>query len=90
MTTEPKSMRVVVADDDAFTVSLVSGGLRARGFTVATAASVAEASATIATKVARVPTAARKAEATKGASPLGVSATRATEATRTATQPSMN
>jgi len=43
MTTEPKSMRVVVADDDAFTVSLVSGGLRARGFTVATAASVAEA-----------------------------------------------
>ena len=37
----------------------------------------------IATKVARVPMAARKVAATKGASPLGVSATRATEATRT-------
>ena len=47
MTTEPKSMRVVVADDDAFTVSLVSGGLSARGFAVATATSVAEALAAV-------------------------------------------
>ncbi len=47
MTTEPKSMRIVVADDDAFTVSLVSGGLSARGFAVATATSVSEALAAV-------------------------------------------
>ncbi|KQV24661.1 MULTISPECIES: response regulator [unclassified Microcella] len=47
MTTESKSLRVVVADDDAFTVSLVSGGLGARGFDVTTASSAAEALAAV-------------------------------------------
>lgn len=54
------------------------------------AVDVAEASAVMARKVARVPVAARKVAATKGASPLGVSATRATEAISTQTQPSRN
>lgn len=43
MSAESKALRVVVADDDAFTVSLVSGGLAARGFEVSSAATVAEA-----------------------------------------------
>jgi DNA-binding NarL/FixJ family response regulator len=43
VTTEGSIFRVVVADDDAFTVSLVSGGLGARGFEVTTASSVADA-----------------------------------------------
>lgn len=43
MTVESKALRVVVADDDGFTVSLVSGGLGARGFDVTTATSVSEA-----------------------------------------------
>ena len=47
MTTDPRAMRVVVADDDAFTVSLVSGGLSARGFAVTTATSVSEALAAV-------------------------------------------
>lgn len=47
MTTENKALRVVVADDDGFTVSLVSGGLGARGFNVITATSVAEALAAV-------------------------------------------
>lgn len=38
--TESKALRVVVADDDAFTVSLVAGGLEAHGFAVTTATSV--------------------------------------------------
>jgi CheY-like chemotaxis protein len=36
-------LRVVVADDDAFTTSLVSEGLRSQGFAVATALTTAEA-----------------------------------------------
>ncbi len=40
---ESRSLRVVVADDDTFTLSLVSGGLAAKGFTVTTATTVAEA-----------------------------------------------
>ena len=36
-------LKVVVADDDAFTTSLVSEGLRAHGFAVATALTTAEA-----------------------------------------------
>lgn len=47
MTTESKALKVVVADDDGFTVSLVSGGLGARGFDVTTATSVAEALAAV-------------------------------------------
>lgn len=38
-----RAMRVVVADDDAFTVSLVAGGLEAQGFAVFTALTVDEA-----------------------------------------------
>lgn len=36
-------LRVVIADDDAFTLSLVSGGLEAKGFSVTAATSVAQA-----------------------------------------------
>lgn len=43
MPTESRSLRVVVADDDAFTLSLVSGGLEAKGFAVTVATSVAQA-----------------------------------------------
>lgn len=39
----PRSMRVVIADDDAFTVSLVAGGLEAQGFAVFAAQTVEEA-----------------------------------------------
>lgn len=46
-TTEPatgiRPMRVVVADDDSFTASLVGGGLEARGFSVTTVATVDDA-----------------------------------------------
>jgi DNA-binding NarL/FixJ family response regulator len=38
-----RQLRVVVADDDGFTVSMVSGGLRAKGFSVTTATSVSDA-----------------------------------------------
>ena len=38
-----RALRVVVADDDAFTVSLVSGGLTAKGFEVVTATTTVEA-----------------------------------------------
>jgi DNA-binding NarL/FixJ family response regulator len=41
--TPHKSLRVVVADDDAFTTSLVSGGLRAQGYDVSTATTTTEA-----------------------------------------------
>ncbi|MCY7411973.1 MAG: response regulator [Salinibacterium sp.] len=41
------AIRVVVADDDHFTASLVKGGLEAQGFSVTTASSVAEAAAAI-------------------------------------------
>lgn len=37
------ALRVVVADDEPFTVSLVAGGLEAQGFEVVTASTVAEA-----------------------------------------------
>lgn len=47
MTIDSKALRVVVADDDAFTVSLVSGGLGARGFDVTSATSAAEALAAV-------------------------------------------
>lgn len=40
---ESRLLRVVVADDDTFTLSLVSGGLAAKGFSVTTATTVAEA-----------------------------------------------
>lgn len=40
---ESRALRVVVADDDPFTVSLVAGGLEARGFAVTSTTSVAEA-----------------------------------------------
>ncbi|MFM2353126.1 MAG: hypothetical protein RLZZ608_532 [Actinomycetota bacterium] len=40
---EPRSLRIVVADDDTFTLSLISSGLISNGFTVTTATSVAEA-----------------------------------------------
>lgn len=43
MPTENRALRVVVADDDAFTLSLVSGGLEAKGFAVTVATSVAQA-----------------------------------------------
>jgi DNA-binding NarL/FixJ family response regulator len=42
-------MRVVVADDDPFTASLVKGGLEAQGFSVTTASTAAEAVAAIET-----------------------------------------
>lgn len=38
-----RQLRVVVADDDAFTLSLVSSGLESRGFAVSSATSVAQA-----------------------------------------------
>ncbi len=43
--TEPdgRQLRVVIADDDAFTLSLVSSGLESRGFAVTSATSVAQA-----------------------------------------------
>ena len=41
--TPRKLLRVVVADDDAFTASLVAGGLRSHGFSVSTATTTAEA-----------------------------------------------
>lgn len=37
------ALRVVAADDDTFTVSLVAGGLRSQGFDVSTASTVADA-----------------------------------------------
>ena len=37
------ALRVVVADDDAFTISLVGDGLRAKGFDVSTATTASEA-----------------------------------------------
>lgn len=37
---QPRAIRVVVADDDPFTVSLVSGGLQAQGFSVITCDSI--------------------------------------------------
>ena len=40
---DTRQLRVVIADDDAFTLSLVSGGLEAKGFSVTTATSVAQA-----------------------------------------------
>lgn len=40
---EARQLRVVIADDDAFTLSLVSGGLEAKGFAVTAATSVARA-----------------------------------------------
>jgi DNA-binding NarL/FixJ family response regulator len=43
--TEPEAhqLRVVIADDDTFTLSLVSGGLEAKGFAVTAATSVSQA-----------------------------------------------
>ncbi|GAA1736611.1 response regulator [Microcella frigidaquae] len=38
-----RQLRVVIADDDAFTLSLVSSGLESRGFAVTAATSVAQA-----------------------------------------------
>ncbi len=43
MTGDRTALRVVVADDDAFTVSLVGDGLRSQGFEVETAADVTTA-----------------------------------------------
>jgi len=40
---DSRALRVVVADDDAFTVSLVASGLEGQGFAVTTATSVAAA-----------------------------------------------
>lgn len=40
---ESHTLRVVIADDDAFTLSLVSGGLEAQGYHVTAATSVAQA-----------------------------------------------
>ncbi|MBA4247068.1 MAG: DNA-binding response regulator [Microbacterium sp.] len=40
---ESRLLRVVVADDDTFTLSLVSGGLAAKGFSVTTATTVTDA-----------------------------------------------
>lgn len=40
---ETRALRVVVADDDAFTLSLVSGGLEAQGYAVTVASSVSQA-----------------------------------------------
>lgn len=42
-TPESHALRVVIADDDAFTLSLVSGGLEAQGYLVTAATSVAQA-----------------------------------------------
>ena len=41
--TQARQLRVVVADDDHFTLSLVGDGLRAKGFTVFTASTAEEA-----------------------------------------------
>lgn len=46
---ESRPLRVVVADDDTFTLSLVSGGLEAQGFEVTTATTVALALAAVRT-----------------------------------------
>ncbi len=43
-----RALRVVVADDDAFTVSLVAGGLESQGFAVTSATSVDAALAAVA------------------------------------------
>ncbi len=43
MNAETRTLRVVVADDDPFTVSLVAGGLQAQGFEVFTASTIEEA-----------------------------------------------
>ncbi len=40
---EAHQLRVVIADDDTFTLSLVSGGLEAKGFAVTAATSVSQA-----------------------------------------------
>ncbi len=40
---DARQLRVVIADDDAFTLSLVTGGLEAKGFSVTAATSVAQA-----------------------------------------------
>ena len=40
---ETRQLRVVIADDDTFTLSLVSSGLEAKGFAVTAATSVAQA-----------------------------------------------
>ena len=40
---ESRALRVVVADDDPFTLSLVTGGLEAQGFDVTSATSAEEA-----------------------------------------------
>lgn len=40
---EARQLRVVIADDDAFTLSLVRGGLEAKGFAVTAATSVSQA-----------------------------------------------
>jgi DNA-binding NarL/FixJ family response regulator len=50
VTIDNSAFRVVVADDDGFTVSLVAGGLSGRGFDVTTASSVSEALAAVAEK----------------------------------------
>ena len=43
MSTDKSALRVVVADDDAFTISLVGDGLRSQGFDVATATTARDA-----------------------------------------------
>lgn len=40
---ESRALRVVIADDDAFTLSLVSGGLQAKGYAVTATSSVEQA-----------------------------------------------
>ena len=47
-TTETRHLRVVVADDDHFTLSLVGDGLRAQGFTVFTAPTAEDAAQLVA------------------------------------------
>jgi DNA-binding NarL/FixJ family response regulator len=46
---DARSLRVVVADDDAFTISLVAGALESSGYTVTTATSVEAALHAVAT-----------------------------------------
>lgn len=46
-TSDSRALRVVVADDDTFTLSLVAGGLEAMGFAVTASASVADAMAAV-------------------------------------------
>ena len=48
LTTETRHLRVVVADDDHFTLSLVGDGLRAQGFTVFTAPTAEDAAQLVA------------------------------------------